>query len=227
MRMQTNNINNTKINIRPLAVVKTENETRAERRQQILRTAKRIFSEKGYHNACVSDIIGEAGIARGTFYLYFSNKRDIFDKLLNNLLKELDQRIRPVDLSEGQPEPLKQVSDNIRRVLELVVKEPELIQILLHHSAGLDQRSAEAVHTFYDKVLQLIEHSLAIGMQMGLVRPCSARIAALCILGTVKEILNSLTLSNEIPPQIDVVVEEILRYGLNGVSLRPEIFAAK
>lgn len=204
-----------------------ENVTRAGRRRQILHTAKRIFSEKGYHNASVSDIIDEAGIARGTFYLYFSNKRDIFDKLLNNLLEELDQRIRPVDLSEGQPEPLEQVRDNIRRVLELVVKEPELIQILLHHSAGLDQRSAEAVRMFYDKVLQLIERSLELGMQMGLVRPCSTRIAASCILGTVKEVLNSLTSSEESPPPIDVVVDEIIQYGLNGISLDADVFGTK
>jgi AcrR family transcriptional regulator len=208
-------------------MVTAENKTRAGRRHQILRTAKRIFSEKGFHNASVADIIDEAGIARGTFYLYFTNKRDIFDKLLTNLLEELDQRICPVDLTEGKPEPLEQMRDNIRRVLELAMKEPELIQILLHHTTGLDQRSAEAVRTFYDKVLQLIERSLELGMQMGLVRSCSARITASCILGTMKEVLNTLTSDDAIPPQLDVVVEEILHYGLHGVSRSPEVFATK
>jgi AcrR family transcriptional regulator len=195
-----------------------ENTTRAGRRRHILHSAKRIFSEKGFHNASVADIIDQAGIARGTFYLYFTNKRDLFDYLLDHLLDELNRRIKPVDLSEGSPAPLGQIKDNIRRVLELVMNEPELFQILLHHSTGLDQRSAEAVRAFYDKVLHLIERSLELGMQMGLVRPCSTRIVASCVLGTVKEVANVLTTrSNESP--IDVLVDEILHYGLRGIFL--------
>jgi AcrR family transcriptional regulator len=36
-----------------------------------------VFSEKGYHLASVSDIVEHAGIARGTFYQYFDNKRHV------------------------------------------------------------------------------------------------------------------------------------------------------
>ncbi|MCI0356492.1 MAG: TetR/AcrR family transcriptional regulator, partial [Acidobacteria bacterium] len=59
---------------------------RTDRRAQILRAAKQVFSQKGFHTASVSDIIERAGIARGTFYLYFESKRDVFDKLLEDLL---------------------------------------------------------------------------------------------------------------------------------------------
>ena len=61
--------------------------TRQERRAQILQCAKEIFSKNGFHNASVADLIEQAGIARGTFYLYFSSKRAIFDTLLENLLQ--------------------------------------------------------------------------------------------------------------------------------------------
>src|SRR5690606_25495730 len=47
---------------------------RAERREAILSAAKTVFRDKGYHQASVHDIIDEAQIARGTFYLYFSSK---------------------------------------------------------------------------------------------------------------------------------------------------------
>lgn len=202
-------------------MITVENEAKAGRRRHILYTAKRVFSEKGFHNASVSDIVDQAGIARGTFYLYFTNKRDIFDNLLDNLLVELDKRIKPVDLSEGSPKPLDQIKDNMRRVLELVVKEPELFQILLHHSAGLDQRSARAVRTFYDHVLRLIERSLDHGIRMGLVRPCRTRIVASCVLGTLKEVANWLTSQEDESPPIDSLVEEVLGYGLGGIFARP------
>ena len=61
---------------------------RQARREQVLRHAKRIFARKGYHRTNVADIITRARIARGTFYLYFQNKKDLFEELLNQVLGE-------------------------------------------------------------------------------------------------------------------------------------------
>ena len=49
-----------------------------ERRQQILTVARDVFARRGYHAAKIDDIVAAAGIARGTFYLYFEDKRAIF-----------------------------------------------------------------------------------------------------------------------------------------------------
>ena len=66
------------------------------RREEILHAAISAFSHKGYHDTSISDIIEKAGIARGTFYLYFENKRQIFDSVLDNLIVELDHCIKKV-----------------------------------------------------------------------------------------------------------------------------------
>ena len=47
-----------------------------ENRNVILQSAKTVFIEKGYHNTSISDIIRQTGLARGTFYLYFQNKKE-------------------------------------------------------------------------------------------------------------------------------------------------------
>src|SRR6266446_9279146 len=67
---------------------------RQARRAQVLRHAKRIFARKGYHRTNVADIIARAGIARGTFYLYFQNKKDLFEELLEQVVGELTTRIQ-------------------------------------------------------------------------------------------------------------------------------------
>jgi len=41
------------------------------RRQELLRIAYRLFMEKGYDNTTIEEIIGEAGIAKGTYYYHF------------------------------------------------------------------------------------------------------------------------------------------------------------
>jgi TetR/AcrR family transcriptional regulator, fatty acid metabolism regulator protein len=51
---------------------------RDKRRNQLLDAATRVFSKKNYWSASITDIIRSAGVARGTFYLYFRSKRDVF-----------------------------------------------------------------------------------------------------------------------------------------------------
>ncbi len=58
---------------------KTKKEVLAEfRSSEIIEAAKRIFAEKGFNDATVDDVAEAAGVAKGTIYLYFPSKREIF-----------------------------------------------------------------------------------------------------------------------------------------------------
>lgn len=59
-------------------------------RRRLLDAAERSFGELGYHEASVVRITEEAGVAHGTFYLYFASKKDIFDELV----RDLNRRVR-------------------------------------------------------------------------------------------------------------------------------------
>src|SRR5579859_2860276 len=74
---------------------------RQARREQVLRHAKRIFARKGYHRTNIADIIARARIARGTFYLYFQNKKELFEELLEQTLGELRHRIQRLRVGPG------------------------------------------------------------------------------------------------------------------------------
>lgn len=62
----------------------------AATRARLLEAAERCFAELGYHDASVVKITEAAGVAQGTFYLYFASKRDIFDELV----RDLNRRVR-------------------------------------------------------------------------------------------------------------------------------------
>ncbi|HQN72805.1 MAG TPA: TetR/AcrR family transcriptional regulator, partial [bacterium] len=64
------------------------------RKQQILLAASRVFSKKGYHATSISDICAKSGVARGTIYLYFENKRDIFETLIKDFSSAMLENIR-------------------------------------------------------------------------------------------------------------------------------------
>ncbi|GAA4412367.1 TetR/AcrR family transcriptional regulator [Quisquiliibacterium transsilvanicum] len=61
----------------------------ANTRDKILISAKRVFGEKGYAHTTVADVIAGAGIARGTFYLYFQDKDVLFEELFRQVSIEM------------------------------------------------------------------------------------------------------------------------------------------
>ena len=64
---------------------------RGERtRARLLKAAEDIFTRVGYHEASIVKITEAAGVANGTFYLYFAGKQDIFDELV----EDLNRRVR-------------------------------------------------------------------------------------------------------------------------------------
>src|SRR5579859_3568395 len=196
---------------------------REARREQVLRHAKRIFARKGYHRTNIAEIITRARIARGTFYLYFENKRDLFEELLAQVLDELRRRIQRLRIGPDQPDPVAQLRANLRRVLGLVLAERELTDILLNHATGFDRELDSRVTDFYEKVIDQIQRSLDLGLEMNLVRVCDTRVAACCILGGIKEVV--LQASRTRRRDITGLAEEILNFGLRGVA-RPELMAA-
>lgn len=52
------------------------------KREQILAGARRVFSRMGYDAASMNDITREAGVSKGTIYVYFDDKEDLFEALI-------------------------------------------------------------------------------------------------------------------------------------------------
>src|SRR5450759_803194 len=64
------------------------------RSQAIREAAMRVVTRKGYDHVTVQDIADEAGIAKGTVYLYFKSREDIFEKTMSFSFEELREGIR-------------------------------------------------------------------------------------------------------------------------------------
>ena len=190
---------------------------REERREQVLRSAIEAFAYRGYHRTSVGDIIKRARIARGTFYLYFENKRQIFEAILEMALQGLVGRLRRIELSPQSPPPLEQLRDNVGRVMAFLLSERELTQILLRHAEGLDAEFDRRLSAFYDTIMELIEGALRAGQRMALVRACDRRIVATCILGSIKEVMARVASGADQAPDLGIVVDEVVNFGLRGI----------
>ncbi len=189
---------------------------RDQRRREILDAAKDLFAERGFHSASISEIIKRAGIARGTFYLYFNSKDAVFESILELAIHELQVRIIGVDVDEGAPPPALQLNQNVSRVLSYMLSDRALIQLILAHGLPPDAPMAMRVDSFFAHVEELIASSLSYGMSVGLVRQCDASLTAAQILGSVRGGMRYLIQAQE---SFDVteVASQLIDFALHGV----------
>jgi AcrR family transcriptional regulator len=74
----------------------------AERKQQLLDAAARLFAEQGYAATRVVDIVEAAGVAKGLFYWYFDNKEALFRELATEIRRRL-RRQQAAAMDESAP----------------------------------------------------------------------------------------------------------------------------
>jgi TetR/AcrR family fatty acid metabolism transcriptional regulator len=80
-----------------------------KKRIKIMQAALKIFSRKGYSPAAVDEVAREAGIAKGTLYLYFQDKEDlffstimyVFDNLASMMESNINESANPLEILEN------------------------------------------------------------------------------------------------------------------------------
>ncbi len=75
-------------------------------KSKLISSAKKIFSEKGYYDTKVSDIVKDAGVAQGTFYLYFKSKEEIFKEIILDITGNLEKILKKYENKEDSVENL-------------------------------------------------------------------------------------------------------------------------
>lgn len=174
-----------------MATRKTKQKTlpKTERRQQILFAARDVFAKRGYHQATIDDIVAQAGVARGTFYLYFEDKRAVFSDLIDRFAQQLSMSITRIATDDPARPVAEQVLENIRAIIGTCLAERTMTKILFTDAVGVDPAFDRKLTTFYDAVVQLLTESLKDGQALGIVDDGEPRVLAYLSIGALKELL--------------------------------------
>ncbi len=160
---------------------------KAERRQQILNAARDVFARRGYHAAKIDEIVATAGIARGTFYLYFEDKRAIFEEIVDRTIARLGMAIVRVDLRPSAGTVADQVRENIRRIMRILLEDRATTKILLSDALGVDPAFDRKLLSLYDEMSTLLGTSLSDGQELGIVGEGDVRLMSWLMMGALKE----------------------------------------
>lgn len=204
-----------------------EKRTEHAKRDQILCGARTIFRAKGYDGASMETIAREAGVSKGTLYVYFSNKEELFKTLI--LEERLDQ---PETIIEAVG-PFGNIEEDLRRIGRAYLvrlSEPARLSTL-RMVVGAVEKFPEFGALVYEegpaKGCEILSRYIEARISRAEIKPCQPEQAAshflsLCVSQTLRRLLLNVgdaPTEAEIQNQINMAVDVFLAaYGTRSAS---------
>ncbi len=152
-----------------------------ETERQILEAATEVFRAKGYFETTVADIVERTSVSRPTFYLYFSNKDDVFRKLIAQAVDEL----LAVRLPEGGLSYRDKVEGANRQYLMAFQRHRDVLRALFQ-MAAFDKELSLLHADLRRRSMVRLEKHLARGVARGICPPMNTRAAAYALVSMVE-----------------------------------------
>ena len=136
-------------------------------KRKIFETSMKLFAEKGYDATSIEEITATVGVAKGTLYYHFSSKEEIFNFLVEEGIKLLQNS---VDIKTAK---FSNYIDKIKAIvliqIKIVVRYENLITILLSQFWGNEARHQKCRKHILEYIKQ-IENIVKEGMEVGQIK---------------------------------------------------------
>jgi AcrR family transcriptional regulator len=208
-------------NARPRTLLDPE-----DRRRQLLDAAIAVFAAKGYRQAGVADIIAAAGVARGTFYLYFESKERVFLAIVEEFHGKVSRAFEQMDdaaigaISGGAQAVL---AASFRQWLTFFAEHRDVTRVILREARAIDSRFDQGYRDLRKAAVTRFTTRFKRFQDLGFARAdISAELAAHFQLGMFDELLNAFVLGDE-PADIDAIANALASFEWNGIKPQQQL----
>ncbi len=141
-----------------------------QRRQNILKVAKRLFVEKGFKSVTVANIAEKAELSKGAIYLYFSSKEEIYAQILLTDIERFHKEISQI--FNGGKSAADILLDFADAYIDIFLKEREQFRILMNFmlqadNLNLSRETRKQIISEMNRTISLIEKILQYGVDSG------------------------------------------------------------
>lgn len=151
-------------------------------KRKIFETSMKLFAEKGYDATSIEEITATVGVAKGTLYYHFSSKEEIFNFLVEEGVKLLQNSI------DIKMEKYSNYIDKIKAIiliqLKVIIKYEDIITILLGQCWGTDSRNKKCKEQINQYICK-IEGIIRAGIEKGEIKNGNPEIIAAQIYGLI------------------------------------------
>ena len=180
-------------------------------RKAILSAAERVIGERGFNEASIGHITSEAGVAQGTFYIYFKSKDEVFSELV----LEMGRLVRRA-LSEATQDienRLDAEKAGLTAFLEFIRAHPDLYRII-QEALFVDP---EAYHAYYHTFAEGYRSGLEAAVKAGQIKPGDADTRAWALMGISRSLGERAVIWGDKTP-VEEVVETTHDLIVNGLK---------
>lgn len=124
-------------------------------KRKIFETSMKLFAEKGYDATSIEEITATVGVAKGTLYYHFSSKEEIFNFLIEEGMKLLQNSIKiKTEKHENYIDKIKAI---VLIQIKIIVKYEYLITILLSQLWGTEERNKKCKQHIFEYITTIEE----------------------------------------------------------------------
>jgi AcrR family transcriptional regulator len=145
-------------------------------RRRLMEAAEEIFGTKGFYHTSIGDITSRAGVAQGTFYLYFAGKVEIFKELVYHLSHEL--RAATEAAAQAAPNRIEAERLGIEAFYRFVDQHRNLYRII-RQAEFVDE---ELYRWYYERLAKGYTSRLRQAMERGEIRSVDPELLAWCLM---------------------------------------------
>jgi AcrR family transcriptional regulator len=189
------------------------------RRTELLSAATTVFSTRGYRASSITDIVSTAGVARGTFYLYFESKAQVFLAIADDFYDRLEQAVEqpdsdPSDALDGR----SVLRGTFRRWLEFFHHNRHAAIVMVTDASAIDARFNRGITELRQTAISHFEGRLRSLQKRGVARtPVSPGVAAHLQLGMFEALVQAFVL-HVAEPDLDALADAMADVAWNGIS---------
>jgi len=187
-------------------------------KERLLRAAERVFGKYGFDQASISDITGSAGVAQGTFYSYFVDKKAVFLALIDELGRGLRSALRAA--THGLTDRIEIERAGFRGFFQFVAEHRDLYRIV-RQAEFVDE---SAYRTYYLRLAAGYTRGLRHAMDKGQIRRVDPEQLAWCLMGIGDFLGMRWVLWEDETPEIEVLTDSALALLHNGIRPTPRRF---
>ena len=161
-----------------------------QKRQLIIDTAARLFATQPFHKVRLDDIAAAARLGKGTLYIYFDSKEDLYFSLIyEGFAKLVDELRAELEDEHGQERPaVESLVTIVEKLLGFAFQNPQLSELM--RAAGVVTGHSQPAWREKRKELQhLIEQTVRRGVARGEFCDPHPELTALCIQGMVRSLM--------------------------------------
>ena len=188
-------------------------EKKAQKLELIISTACKLFADKDYQHVCMEEIAQTAGVGKGTIYIYFSSKEDLYFSIiryrLGNLLEILEKAY------SGRVDTIKNLRSFVIHIHKFMTKHPFFYRLWKKEEGSIDSADDAGIFELKEQIYRMVMAILKQGQEEGVLREhLNHELVAHLILGMADALKRS-------PQDIykrEKSVDELLDVLLKGIS---------